>query len=108
MSELTLAILAETMFSGDLSAAIETIQRFDAARNAAFTRRRRRPDVDARAPIPHFQAALADLDAFIFGMIAARQAEPEPRDILGMLVHADRPRRGPARRPRRARRVRRA
>ena len=30
MSELTLAILAETMFSGDLSTAIETIHRFDA------------------------------------------------------------------------------
>jgi cytochrome P450 len=87
MSELTLAILAETMFSGDLSTAIETIHRFDAARNAAFTRRAVDPDWTPGSD-PAFQEALAALDAFIFGMIAARQAEPEPRDILGMLVHA--------------------
>ena len=87
MSELTLAILAETMFSGDLGRAIETIHRFDAERNAAFSRRSVDPTWTPESD-PEFQAALADLDAFIFGMIAARQAEPEPRDILGMLVHA--------------------
>ena len=87
MSELTLAILAETMFSGDLSTAIETIHRFDAARNEAFTRRAVDPTWTPDAD-PAFQAALDDLDAFIFGMIAARQVEPEPKDILGMLVHA--------------------
>jgi cytochrome P450 len=87
MSELTLAILAETMFSGDLSTAIETIERFNQARNEAFTRRAVdptwTPGTDAG-----FQDALAALDAFIFGMIAARQTESEPKDILGMLVHA--------------------
>jgi cytochrome P450 len=87
MSELTLAILAETMFSGDLGTAIETIHRFDAERNAAFSRRSVDPTWTPESD-PQFQAALAGLDAFIFGMVAARQAEPEPRDILGMLVHA--------------------
>jgi cytochrome P450 len=87
MSELTLAILAETMFSGDLSTAIETIHRFDRARNEAFSRRAIDPTWTPDSD-PAFQVALADLDAFIFGMIEARQAEPEPRDILGMLVHA--------------------
>ena len=51
MSELTLSILAETMFSGDLSTAIETIHRFDAARNAAFSRRAVDP-TGRRSPIP--------------------------------------------------------
>jgi cytochrome P450 len=87
MSELTLAILAETMFSGDLSTAIETIHRFDAARNEAFTRRSVDPTWTPESD-PAFQEARAALDEFIFGMIGARQAETEPRDILGMLVHA--------------------
>jgi cytochrome P450 len=87
MSELTLAILAETMFSGDLSLAIETIHRFDAARNEAFTRRSVDPTWTPESD-PAFQGALAALDEFIFGMIAARQAQAEPKDILGMLVHA--------------------
>ena len=87
MSELTLAILAETMFSGDLSGAIETIESFNQARNDAFTRRAVDPTWTPGSD-PDFQAALAALDEFIFGMIAARQAEPEPKDILGMLVHA--------------------
>jgi cytochrome P450 len=87
MSELTLAILAETMFSGDLSTAIETIERFNHARNDAFTRRAVDPSWSPESD-PAFREALAALDAFIFGMISARQAETEPRDILGMLVHA--------------------
>jgi cytochrome P450 len=87
MSALTLAILAETMFSGDLSTAIDTIHRFDAARNAAFSRRSVDPSWTPGTD-PDYGAALADLDGFIFGMIEARQAEPEPRDILGMLVHS--------------------
>jgi cytochrome P450 len=87
MSELTLAILAETMFSGDLSTAIETIERFNQARNDAFTRRAVDPGWTP-ASDPAFQDALSALDEFIFGMIAARQAEAEPADILGMLVHA--------------------
>jgi cytochrome P450 len=87
MSQLTLAILAETMFSGDLSTAIETIERFNDARNEAFTRRAVDPTWKPSSD-PAFQEALAALDAFIFGMISARQAETEPTDILGMLVHA--------------------
>jgi cytochrome P450 len=87
MSELTLAILAETMFSGDLSTAIETIERFNAARNDAFTRRAVDPSWKPGSD-PAFREALAALDEFIFGMIAARQAETEPTDILGTLVHA--------------------
>jgi cytochrome P450 len=87
MSELTLAILAETMFSGDLSGAIETIEKFNQARNDAFTRRSVDPTWTPGSD-PDFQAALAALDEFIYGMIAARQSETEPKDILGMLVHA--------------------
>ena len=95
MSELTLAILAETMFSGDLSGAIETIENYNQARNDAFTgvpsTRRDASSISTSRPP-------ADLDEFIYGIIAARQAEIEPKDILGMLVHAVRPGRGPARR----------
>jgi cytochrome P450 len=87
MSQLTLAILAETMFSGDLSTAIKTIERFNHARNDAFTRRAVDPSWSPDSD-PAFREALEALDAFIFGMIAARQAETEPKDILGMLVHA--------------------
>ena len=58
-----------------------------AARNDAFTRRAVDPTWTPGSD-PDFQAALAALDEFIFGMIAARQAETEPKDILGMLVHA--------------------
>jgi cytochrome P450 len=87
MSTLTLAILAGTMFSGDLSGAVETIERFDAERNLAFTRRATDPTWTPESD-PSFQAALEALDEFIFGMIRRRRAENEARDILGMLVHA--------------------
>jgi cytochrome P450 len=87
MSTLTLAILAGTMFSGDLSDAVETIERFDAERNLAFTRRSADPSWTPETD-ESFQAALADLDEFIFGMIRRRRSEGEARDILGMLVHA--------------------
>ncbi len=85
MSDLTLDILAEALFSGDVLEAKLAVVKFDRIRNDDFRAASASPDIVPGATA-EFAAAVRSLDELIAAMIDQRRRDTSIDDILAMLV----------------------